>query len=61
MNMKAKVKYLTIGFLLTMGMVLSCTESANDDFTTTTLIKLTGIAMIAVVPGLAKKFNLFNN
>ena len=59
--MKAKVKYFTIGFLLTIGMVLSCAESADDNFEKTMLIKLTGIAMIAVVPGLAKKFNLFNN
>lgn len=42
-------KYLTIGMLLTLGLILVMSESANGGLGSTLMIKAAGIACLGVV------------
>lgn len=42
-------KYLTIGLLLTLGLILVMSESADGGLVSTMVIKMAGIACLGVV------------
>ena len=48
------IKFFIIGLILTTGLILACAEAADGSTVKTVVIKLTGAAMLAAVPPVAR-------